>query len=61
MTIKVRVENQDQSRTIEIVAREFDKVTQKVTERWMHDLAPGAASTVYVHLLSDLVVKEKHP
>lgn len=61
MTIKIHIENQDEQRTIMIVERTFDKKTRDVKETILHPVAPKCSTTVYVHLLKDIVVKEIEP
>ena len=61
MTIKVRIENEDTARSIEVIEVSMEKTTGQHFYGPPYRIAPGCANTFYVHLLKDLLVREIEP
>ena len=61
MTIEIRIENKDANRLVEVFQREHKKGEGYAPEHLLYDLGPGCSMSVHVHLLRDLIVKEKQP
>lgn len=63
MTIKILIKNEDETRSLEVVQREYERGDRTVTQKYSEKMTikPGESRSYYVHLLRDLVVSEKNP
>jgi hypothetical protein len=61
MTIAVRIENKDASRSIEVLEVNYDKERGNKTEGPPVRIAPGSAHSFHVYQLRDLRVREIDP